>query len=70
MHLGGSFLDVFYHDRDRHRVVRVTAAVTVTLSCIVHLLHPAHQIQAHTKADIAELLLRVTGPAGGRGIAI
>ena len=23
-------------------------------SCIVHLLHPAHQIQAHTKADIAE----------------
>ena len=58
MHLGGSFLDVFYHDRDRHRVVRVTAAVTVTLSCIVHLLHPAHhwqiRVQAHTKADIAE----------------
>ena len=54
MHLGGSFLDVFYHDRDRHRVVRVTAAVTVTLSCIVHLLHPAHQIQAHTKAEVAE----------------
>ena len=24
MHLGGSFLDVFYHDRDRHRVVRVS----------------------------------------------
>ena len=24
-------------------------------SCIVHLLHAAHQIQAHTKADIAEV---------------
>lgn len=23
-------------------------------SCFVHLLHPAHQIQAHTKVDIAE----------------
>ena len=25
----------------------------------MHLLHPAHQIQAHTKADIAEQLNRV-----------
>ena len=29
-------------------------SVSVTLSCIVHLLYPAHQIQAHTKVDIAE----------------
>ena len=33
-------------------------------SCIVHwhLLHPAHQIQAHTKADIAERFLSLTVP--------